>query len=455
MTTTDEAGAAASGRSELELAPAAALELAVERHKAGALDEAETVYKALLTHWPDHPDVLNFMGILQQQRGDFSGAHALLARSLAAMPEAPGVWSNLGTALTRLRRLDEAEAAFRRSIGLAESPEAHSNLGQVLRRLDRLDEGEAACRRAIGLVPGFGDAWHNLSLVLLAQHRVAEAVQASNQAFLLLPPALRRRDSFGHALVIAGKLDEAAAVYREWLADEPDNPVVRHHLAACSGEATPERASDAYVEKVFDRFAASFDSKLARLHYRAPELVAAALDSALPPPAGQFDIADLGCGTGLCGPLVKGWARRLRGCDLSGAMLEQAQRRGVYQELKKAELREYLLANPSAFDVVVSADTLCYFGDLRAVAVAAHAALRAHGLFAFTVEALPAADAAEHRLLGSGRYAHGRAHLAGALTAAGFEPARFEAEALREEGGVPVQGWLVSARRGSGHDRLL
>ena len=236
-------------------------------------------------------------------------------------------------------------------------------------------------------------------------------------------------------------------MFREWLAEEPDNAYVRHHLAACLGEGAPERASDAYVEQSFDEFAASFDTKLATLGYRAPALVAEALAATLPAPARQLDIADLGCGTGLCGPLIAPWARRLSGCDLSAAMLELAQRRAVYDQLDKAELLAYLEAHRDAFDVVVSADTLCYFGALDGVAGAARGALRPGGQLVFTVEALPEDDGASHRLLPHGRYAHARPYLRSVLDGAGFVRQRIVADVLRSEGGLPVHGWLVSASR--------
>ena len=62
------------------------------------------------------------------------------------------------------------------------------------------------------------------------------------------------------------------------------------------------RASDAYIQKVFDSFATSFEAKLAMLHYQAPMLIAAALaDSGVV--KAKVEILDAGCGTGLCGPL--------------------------------------------------------------------------------------------------------------------------------------------------------
>ena len=443
----DRVDAAGATEREVSLTPDEALALAIERHKLGQLDDAEVIYKVLLERWPDHPDVLNHMGVLQHQRGEHAAALVLLRHATEVAPNVAGTWNNLGNVLLRLAQSDEAERAFRRSLELEEKPEALSNLGRVLRRRKQWAGGEAACRRAIEVAPTFGDAWHHLSLLLIDQGRVPEAIVAASKAVLLLPPHKRRRDSYARALVRAGEVEHAITVYREWLAEEPDNAYVRHHLAACVGEGAPERASDDYIEEAFDDFASTFDAQLARLGYRAPELVAAALAARLPPPARQLDIADLGCGTGLCGPLVSPWARHLSGCDLSAAMIERAQRRGVYDQLEKSELVAYLEGHPATFDVLISADTLCYFGTLDRVAAAAWRALRDGGQLVFTVEALPDEDGSGHRLLLHGRYAHARAYVRSVLEEAGFEWQRIVADVLRSEGGVPVQGWVVSARR--------
>jgi len=178
--------------------------------------------------------------------------------------------------------------------------------------------------------------------------------------------------------------------------------------------------------------------------------VAEALREALPPPARQFDIADLGCGTGLCGPLLRPWARHLAGCDLSSGMLEQAQRRGGYDTLVKAELVAYLDARPGAFDVAVSADTLCYFGSLCGVVEAACRALRVHGTLVFTVEALAEGRPEAFVLQPNGRYAHGRAHVEHAAAAVGLALRSVTAKKLRLENGRAVSGWLVCAERAGG-----
>jgi predicted TPR repeat methyltransferase len=106
------------------------------------------------------------------------------------------------------------------------------------------------------------------------------------------------RDQVLRALVLLGRRGEAAALYRKWLAEEPGNPVALHQLAACEGGEPPARASDAYVQTVFDSFAAHFDEKLASLDYRAPALLARAARGQLAAPSAPLDVADLGCGTG-------------------------------------------------------------------------------------------------------------------------------------------------------------
>ncbi len=81
-------------------------------------------------------------------------------------------------------------------------------------------------------------------------------------------------------------------------------------------------------------------------------------------PDGRLVVLDAGCGTGLCGPLLRPYASRLVGVDLSGGMLDHARRKEIYTDLVQSELTEFLAAQQRAFDVIVAADTLVYFGDL-------------------------------------------------------------------------------------------
>jgi len=173
---------------------------------------------------------------------------------------------------------------------------------------------------------------------------------------------------------------------------------------------------------------------------------------------------DAGCGTGLCGPLIAPFVRQLIGVDLSAGMLAKARGRGVYDDLVKAELTAYLVSHPDTFDLIVSADTLVYFGSLEEVLGAANRALKTNGLLIFTVEsgdgetidetaagvtagAGQPANGSGYRINPHGRYSHSRQHLQEVLTSAGFDILDMEPAILRTEGGVPVMGIVVTARK--------
>jgi predicted TPR repeat methyltransferase len=203
------------------------------------------------------------------------------------------------------------------------------------------------------------------------------------------------------------------------------------------------------VEKTFDGFATSFDEKLAKLDYRAPELITAAVHAACGPDARGLRILDAGCGTGLCGRDVRALAATLVGVDLSVAMLARATATGFYDALEKAELTDYLVTHPAAFDVVLSADTLCYFGALEAFAEAASAALSPGGVLVFSVEAMEEGGETDYQLQANGRYRHKGGYVERVLAAAGLEVEGRISGVLRTEVRQPVPGWIVTARRPS------
>ena len=148
----------------------------------------------------------------------------------------------------------------------------------------------------------------------------------------------------------------------------------------------------------------------------------------------------------MCGALIAPYARRLVGVDLSAGMLTQAAAKQVYDELLQGELTAYLRSQPGAFDVIVSADTLVYFGALDDAIAAAAGALRPGGLLIFTLEHATAPSAPDFHLELHGRYTHARRYVERLLAANGFEMEIGGAE-LRMESGVPVAGLVVRARK--------
>ena len=427
------------------------LRQAIELLRSDELEQAERALAQVLRQQPQQADALHFMGVLRHNQGRSQDGIALIQQSLTQLPDNAGAWNNLGNILLTTGAVDEAVKAYERGVGLADggaqAAASLSNLSAIHLRQDRPDDAEAACRKALEILPDSAEAWYNLSLALMRRGDVHEGLLANSRAVALWPEHLQARDHVLRALLMLGEKERAANLYREWLVEDPDNAVVQHQLTACLGETAPARASDAYVQQVFDSFAASFDSKLEALGYSAPRLVTQALQDAAGPPRARLDIVDAGCGTGLCGPLLRPWARKLAGCDLSAGMLRRAKPRQMYDVLHQAELVYYLDTQPSRFDAVVSADTLCYFGELQQAFAAAYKCLRPGGWLIFTVEALPDDAEQAHLLQANGRYAHRRSYVEAMLIESGLQMRALAAHKLRSEGGKPVPGWLVTAAR--------
>jgi predicted TPR repeat methyltransferase len=437
---------------------AAELAAAVDHLRNERIDEAEPIFLRILERVPDQADALHFLGVLRHTQGRIDEAIGLIRQSLAALPNNGSAWNNLGNVQLLADRASEAAEAYAKAVEFSDSkgneaPLALNNLGVLYRKLHRLDDSEAALRQSVERDPKFADGWYNLSVTLIKQGRLNEGLIAHAKAVALWPEQVQSRQEVIRSLLLLGEHERAGKLLREWLASDPGNPVAEHMLAACEAGAgsqpAPERASDGYVQQVFDGFAASFDAKLEALHYRAPELVLQALRAVVGEPAAALVIVDAGCGTGLCGPGLRPYARpsQLVGCDLSVGMLRRAQLRQCYDGLHQAELTHYLDTQPAAFDAVISADTLCYFGALERALAAAHRSLRPGGWLIFTVEGLPEGSALPHLLQANGRYAHAQAYLHAALRAADFSQIDLAPAELRLEAGEPVRGFVVRGRK--------
>jgi predicted TPR repeat methyltransferase len=424
-----------------------AVALAQKAQRVGDVPAAQAIYTAILQHFPEHPDALHFLGLVHYAKGEFSVAIELLERSLKIAPEAALFWNNYGNVLLQRARIDDAFAAFQRCIDIdPDHADAYNNLGVVQRARKQPELAEANYRRAIELRPDFVDAISNMANLQLATGNLAEAVEYGMRAFTLRPENALSRRLLAYAYAQLGEIDKARTVFADWLETEPDNPIAEHHFQALGLNEPPARASDAYVVSVFDSFATSFDNKLALLQYKAPELVGDMVARMQEPASASIDILDAGCGTGLCGSLLRAYARHLEGVDLSPMMLEQARERGGYDALHVHELTAFIDQHADSYDLIVSADTLCYFGDLGEVARTASKSLRNRGLLVFTVEE-STAQPEGYELFLHGRYGHGEAYIRKTLAAAGLTVEQIDRDSLRLEFGKPVAGLVVAARK--------
>lgn len=429
---------------EVEMSAPELLAFAMRLHKEHRLDAAEKCYRGLLEVDADNATAKHYLGVLLRQRGKGAEGLALIQQSIAQDADVASWHNNLGNVFLEEGRFEEAVVAYALCSALdADNLEVLNNLGVLLRRLNRKEEAEVSLKKAILRDPTFGDAHANLATLYTTMERMTEAFSHFADALALKPADANTRRLLVIALGKAGRLEEGRKHCLEWLALEPDDPKAQHFLAAYGGTDVPERASDQFVVDEFDGFANSFDAKLASLEYRAPQLVGEVVATLLGQSKKEFRILDAGCGTGLCAPFLHPFAKELVGVDLSPNMLSRAYDRHLYEELVQTELVAYMVACDKVFDVVVSADTLCYFGKLSHAFAAVKKVLRPGGQWVFTVEAHTGGPG--FKLQTHGRYSHSRNYVEAELDQAGFETVNVKPVELRHESGDPVAGWLVSA----------
>jgi len=423
-----------------------ALELALKLHQANEFEAAESIYRQLLELEPENADLLHFFGLLRHQRGYREEGAAWINKALELAPDYLDAHNNLGNIFLQTGHPDLAEPCFRRVLEL--NPDfvtVYGNLGIALRQLDRYDEAIDYFLQAIALEPREAHHYQNIGNAYRSLKQFRQAVGSYRKSLELQPLNPEAYKRLVMTFFIMGEIESCVEVLNQWLELEPENPTALHLHAAYTGGTAPARASDDYVRQTFDGFAASFDGVLKRLDYRAPFLVQAALQRLNPDPS-IWRLLDAGCGTGLCGALVRPLVKHLAGVDLSPKMLEHAQVRGVYDVLFEAELTRFFAQAEAAYEAISCVDTFCYFGDLSAAVAAAVKALQPGGWFVFTLEELTGEAEAGFHLEKHGRYSHTEAYIRKILADAGFRIIALDKDVLRKEGLAQVRGLVVTAQ---------
>jgi predicted TPR repeat methyltransferase len=424
-----------------------ALHIALTLHQGGLRDEAEMLYRQVLEASPDNLDALNYLSFICHRQKRREEAAQLIERVIALSPLNADAHNNLGNVYETMGEDGKAEALFRRAIELdPQHAQAHNNLGVTLAGLGNYQEAIAVYRQAIELAPGTGEFSYNLGNALCKTGEIDAAIESYFAATKANPDHFGSWQGLARILRQAGRAEEAVQVFDNLIQLKPGDPVFPYLRAACLGDAAPDRAPDNYVTNLFDDAADTFDRHLENLEYRGPALLAETLAGALPEPGGQLSVLDAGCGTGLCGPILRPYAAGLVGVDLSEGMLKVAADRQVYDELYLCELTRFLEQQDQVFDLIVSSDTLCYFGRLDQVFQGAARSLKPGGSLYFTLEGA-GEGIKDFHLESSGRYRHATGHVRQMLRGAGFMVHVERDVVLRKEAKEPVSGLLMLARK--------
>lgn len=438
-------------RRVLELDPEsvdAHMNLANTLFHQGKLDEAVENYRKVLAQQPSLSMAWLMLGRAHARAEQWREAENALRQALILDPRLVEAHLELGNVCKMEGRFDEARSHYEQALGLNPShAEAHASFGALLYSQGHFDGALASYLQSLRLNPHQSSVYHNLGVLQQALGRPAAEAEASyREAVRLQPDFIEAHHNLGRLLMAQGDRQHAAESFEQILRFKPDNAIARYMLSALGAAPAPSTAPSDYVAGLFDDYAARFDKHLVQeLQYRIPEYLRTAVGRALGQSHGQLNVLDLGCGTGLCGPLFRDLAARLTGVDLSAGMIDKARERRVYDELHLEDITTFLQSSSAVYDLIIAADVFVYVGELTGVFAACKAALKPGGYFAFSLEA--ADDSETYLLRPTGRYAQSSRYIRELVQAQMLHEVDFDQVVVRMTNGAPIPGYVFILRR--------
>ena len=434
----------------------------------GRLSQAVAAFEAAAVFDRERAELRYHLAIALLARGapdDAEEAVIALRQAGTLGMDSADLHRQLGAALLAANLHDEAIASLRTA--LEKSPDdvpARYLLAVVYQRLGKTTEVRKNLLKALEIEPTFVRGWCALAHLETDAGNRAQAIALYRRALSIKPDDAPALNALGQVLLSAGKQEESMAAMREavrasrlnntppagTVADlerkitlDSTGAELHYTLATITHLTPPARIPAVLLTDLYERYAGGFDEHLReKLHYRMPEMITDAIAAAQP--VRPMDILDLGCGTGLCAPLLRPWASVLCGVDISSAMIEQAKARNLYDRLEVADLVTAMQRAERSFDLLVASDVLIYLGDLSGVFEAAARCLRPGGLWAYSVEA---GGGERYHLQGkSFRFAHAKPYLQKLGSMYGFRQESFDLVSARTEALLPVASYMVVLR---------
>jgi protein O-GlcNAc transferase len=200
------------------------LRQAMAAHQAGKFDEAEALYRRILKLDDKQYPVLQMLGVLHAQRGDYQEAERQLKAAISLNPNDAGGQFNYGNILLGLHRTDEAFAAFGKALALNPAlADAQLNRGGILMSRKRFEEAIACFDAVIGINRNYAAAHCNRGHALQEIRRYDEALASCDAALAIDPQNAEFHASRASVLHRLKRFDEALGELSVAISLQPAN----------------------------------------------------------------------------------------------------------------------------------------------------------------------------------------------------------------------------------------
>ncbi len=208
------------------------IQLALQYHQSGDLQEAEYIFKKILKKQHNNVDVLYKLGVLYAQVGNYDFAIRYIEKSLRLYPNNANAYYILGKIYQEKGQIEESIHCYKKVIKYDPLfALAYFNLGETLQDEGRLDEAVTFYRRVLELNPNCADACNNIGIILNEKGQYDEAIKCYQKALQLNPNFESPYNNLAIVFKNKGNLDEAIKHYQKALQLNPTHAVIHYGLS--------------------------------------------------------------------------------------------------------------------------------------------------------------------------------------------------------------------------------
>ncbi|MCL5273084.1 MAG: tetratricopeptide repeat protein [Gammaproteobacteria bacterium] len=349
------------------------------------LNAAKTQFNNVISLNPEHSEAHFYLGVLYLEDNMLAEAEHAFHNVLERDSEQVQTLINLGVIALKKEQNQIAVDYFTKALALDnEDIDARNNLAATFMHHDRFENALMHYDVLLKKDPENIEYLYNSGVAQMALGHLNEATIFFEQILNLQPNHCPTLNNMA-ALYLKMDMRETSREYlQRALAINPQDKISKHMLNALSG-ATDASTTPDYAKNLFNNYALYYDQHMkGQLNYSIPQHLGRTLH--------QLELIqvnrtlDIGCGTGLSGIVLREISKHLTGIDIAEKMLGHAKEKGIYDSLIHSEVSDFLSKNKQAYDLIVAADVLPYFGDLTALFQSISAHMTPEGYFIFTTE---------------------------------------------------------------------
>jgi len=189
----------------------------------GYFDQAAASFKQVVAAKPNDPEAYYNLGTLYLRKNDLAESRRYLEQTLQLRPDYPEALNNLGMIAVQQNQLDAAIRNFKQSLSLRPDYNvALLNLGNLYRRQGNNSDAGELLNRALTLEPENPEANYSLGMLYARQNDFARAIKLLQNAARVRPDYAEAWNNLGVIFVRQNRNTEAEQSFRTCIQVAPN-----------------------------------------------------------------------------------------------------------------------------------------------------------------------------------------------------------------------------------------